>query len=604
MLADSVIRSIHQDLSLSVRRAFRVANQQRRDDVAALVDLYSGAQKSILDTDIDANYEQANTRKSLKACGVCLNLTKWVIDESSAALRRPPVVRVKVGEKDITDEWSALDKAGEFGVMLRESERYAWLVNDVAIMPAVRETPDGWGIRWDMFTPDRYAIAQNPNIPSLPDAVALYFALGDSEQSGAQSGGYIVWTAENVAVYDSDGKSVTTEWLPEMTTGRTADNPYGFIPVAIMRSTVPLFGEFYGPMASDLGIYNRQLNMLASEMRLTERMQGFGQLVVINPTDDMKDKLAVGQVTPISIKSRQDQPGDAKFIQPGAPLGELQEAKARMIKEIATRYALNGEDFLQGKTTAQSGAAKKIDNERLDARMSEFREISRPIIAEVVRKSLLMAKWWTKRGADFGEFNASAIPDDPSEIEVEIRYSDNRGMRASEDFVLAQQRAEKGLTSWAEIYMDEHPEIGTVEEAQAAIQANQKLNEETRARSPLEDVPLDAGAGAPVEGDDMGNVKQGEAGGAAAAGVVQDTALNGAQVTALFDAIASASTKEIPVDVLQPALEEAFPLMKPANIARMVAAVKKSKPHAPPPTPTPAPFQKAKQSVDEQEQPK
>lgn len=485
---------------MSARRAFRAAAQTRRDDVSLLVDLYNGAQTEILNSDIDKNYEQVNTRNKLKAAGLTLNLTKWVIDESSAALRKPPVIRVLIGEDDITDTWSALDERGQFGVILREGERYANLVNDVAIMPAVREKGERAFMRWDLFTPDRYAVSQDPDAPSEPSSIALYFLMSDGEAQESNAGGYIVWTPETVAVYDRDGRNVTPQWLPDMAVGQTAANPYGWLPVGIMRSSVPLFGEFYGPMAGDLGNYNRQLNMLATEMRLTERMQGFGQLVIINPSEDMKEKLAVGQVTPISIRSREDSPGDAKFISPGAPLTELQEAKARMVKEIATRYGLNGEDFLQGKTTAASGAAKKIDNERLEAKAVEFREVSRPVIVDLVRKSLLMAKWWAGNGAKFyDEFNPADIPDDPEEIDVQVIYSDAKDMQSMEDFTLAQARCDKGLSSWAEVYMSEHPEVGTTEDAEEEIAKNLASNAASKPVNPLEEMP-DMG-GAPGQAD-------------------------------------------------------------------------------------------------------
>lgn len=69
---------------------------------------------------------------------------------------------------------------------------------------------------------------------------------------------------------------------------------------------------------------------------------------------------------------------------------------------------------------------------------------------------------------------------------------------------------------------------------------------------------------------------------------VQDTALNGAQVTALLQIIADAAAKGIPVDAVEPIIYAAFPLIEPDLVKQIVDSLKNFKPEnqqpaAPPP---------------------
>jgi hypothetical protein len=206
-------------------------------------------------------------------------------------------------------------------------------------------------------------------------------------------------------------------------------------------------------------------------------MQGFGQLVIINPAEGTKERIKVGAAQPIIVSNKPDQPpGDAKYISPNAPLSELMEAKNNLLREIAMRYGLNGEDFIvsQG-SQMQSGKSKQISDERTKRKGQAFRTLTRPAVIECVRKALMVAKYWQQGDYRIDGFDAGAIPDKLGDITVEVAYPES-GFDTADEFQLVSDRADKGLTNWALEYMKANPEVRTVEEALAEIRENISIN--------------------------------------------------------------------------------------------------------------------------------
>lgn len=619
-IVDRILSQVQSSIKAGAKRAHKLDQQTRREDVQTLIDLYSGAQFEILSDDL-RTYDTAE-RAALLQVSQVLNITKWVIDESSLAYASPPVIRVKAGETDLTDTWEALTESGRFGMALREAERYAHLVNDVALMPAYRITEGGPAVCFDLFTPDRYDVVQNPNEPDKPAAIAINFLLQDSDvdAAGTPMASRLVWTRDKLVYMDHDGTMLAPDYLPPRYNG---ENPYApMIPVVMVRSTVPLFGEFYGPMATDLGLYNRELNKLLTEIRLLEKMQGFGQLVVINPAEGAKDLIKIGVTKPIIVANKPDMPpGDAKYIAPGAPLSELLEAKNNLLREIAMRYSLNGDDLVAAAAGApQSGKSKQISNARLKRRTAEFREITRPAVIELVRKTLAVAKYW----GQFPEYklpdvDLSGLPDSMADVTVEVAYPE-AAFDSAEEFQLVSDKADKGLTNWAIEYMKQNPEVRTEEDALAAIRENIAINRSLGGGGALDQALQamngpDAGMLADMSGADpqpapkprkfklvkaadgtttgieedtaqdipAPSQQSADAQGAAVSGQVQQTALNGAQVQALQEIALAVSAGEIGAEAGKAMIEAAFPLIDPALVQKIVADAGKRKPKEPPP---------------------
>ena len=85
---------------------------------------------------------------------------------------------------------------------------------------------------------------------------------------------------------------------------------------------------------------------------------------------------------------------------------------------------------------------------------------------------------------------------------------------------------------------------------------------------------------------------------AAAQGVVQDTALNGAQVTALQGMLQSVANGELPLETARAMIAAAFPALTPEQIDAMVRPLATFKPKedqgaSPPPPPPPPTNDKA-----------
>ncbi len=95
--------------------------------------------------------------------------------------------------------------------------------------------------------------------------------------------------------------------------------------------------------------------------------------------------------------------------------------------------------------------------------------------------------------------------------------------------------------------------------------------------------------GNPLPDDGSGNQK------AASAGGVQNTALNGAQVTSLLLIADSVVTKRYPADAAENMIRAAFPLMPLSLVKSFVGSLAKHEPPAPPESAS-APAPQAKQA--------
>lgn len=76
---------------------------------------------------------------------------------------------------------------------------------------------------------------------------------------------------------------------------------------------------------------------------------------------------------------------------------------------------------------------------------------------------------------------------------------------------------------------------------------------------------------------------------AAQGAVVQDTALNGAQISSLQDIVVQAATGVIPISTAQALASAAFPLLTPQQLDAIFRDIKPSTPQPPAPAPTPPP---------------
>ncbi len=501
MFDDQIKSTFGTDLGLAIIRARRLRAQARRNDYIDLIDLYNGAQLAILEEDINNSLENPNMKQALLYCKRFMNLTKWIINEASRVIDEPPLARIFAeGSEDsvpLTELFSQLDDLGKLWVKGAEIERYSNLTNNIAALPAVRETDDGVKLSWDIYPPDRYAIAQEWDLPDAPEAIALYFVFEDDE--AAKRGlvrGYQTWTRETMRYFDTQNNEFTNKLAKKnnQVEGIGA-NPYKDlfgIPVTIFRIGEPLFGEFYSPASVELGAANRQLNLMRTERRLIERMQGFGQLVIINADDSIKDKLFSGATQIIQIKSDKDRPGDAKYINPSPKLKELKDSEAALLQEVAIEWGLNATDFIlyegAAPRTPASGKAKRIDNERLLKRTRTNEGYLRPAFIELIKKTLLMVKYWDGKGVKLPGIDASIIPDSMDKIRVEIKFAQEPNIQTVEDFNLFQNRAKVGMDSYADEYMTEHPEVNTREEAEAALQDAIQSNERVMQSSILKQV--------------------------------------------------------------------------------------------------------------------
>jgi hypothetical protein len=481
------------------------------------------------------------TADKMIARAMVLHILPRIIDESSHALREAPTLKIDVRDRmlekgqtpvaespeakrtrmtgadtiakneadakkpqaELTRIWNErIDPDRRFPSFLKQLERMARLTNDVQAVVFYRETDDGERIVWDHFCPNDYSIIQNPNEPDRPLVLILNSLLIDNALQYLATTPRVmqsVWTKDGVRVvglYTNEKnqqvyEDQTPEWLPDNQDGV---NPYHFIPAVTFRSQKPEGRAFYGKQAEDLLTFNQQLNRKWTALNYIEDLQGFGVPYVQGLAKEDKDSFEFGPDILIQLEGQEGEKPMFGFADPHAPLAELRKGIKELVQHIAEQYGLDGNSILQESTRGggtASGAAKRMDSQRLIDLTVDLREMFEPSVIELIRKTLLVWKTWNPSDPD-----AKLIPESLQDIKVEVRFAPlDRQLDEKDAYALRQAKQRDGIFSVVDTFTEEHPEVDDEAEALASIKHNKDLNQQAGfGASPFGDPAAMAGA--------------------------------------------------------------------------------------------------------------
>ncbi len=481
--------------------------------------------------------------------------------------------------------WERVKEQMGLGLRLKRADAYTTLFKTAAL--CFSWSPTRNRIEARIAFPHSIRAVMDPAAPMDIDQAHLV-AMEIASEAGLKADGARRWECwcaregeEHHFILRERGEgAVEIEWEDDGGPLLTLDER-AIVPLVFFTAHTEELGLFTAE-ESDLVPVNRAMNILVTDIHHIAEQQGFGVMVITSPAGaNAPAKIIRAPNTAISLEGGVE----ADFIDPNAPLADLLALADQRIRQDAVLRGMPAGSVSVEARAVSSGIALQIENRPILELRSDAIETYRDPMRRMW--NVIRALWdaYSDRAADqeVGDLSEIDLRWTPGDVQVPVDDAQKV------DDVLAKLKAR--LSTRAEAIAELRGI--TVEEARTIAAA---IDEEDGAGAGadenLEDDPL----GLKAKRDELAGAPgtkpvPGSAPAAADAGVVQDTALNGAQVTALLDIVQAAADKELPLDSVQALLEAAFPALTPALISRILSGLKKFKPA--PAAPVPAPFLKA-----------
>jgi len=420
------------------------------------------------------------------------------------------------------------------------------------------------GVDLQLIPPHEQDVQMGSPFGRSEDTVAAwYFRVPVPVPGAAQMSSYAVaeLLTEQPATATAAAVPASAKWVdgPASLNGRglyeTAGtgNPFGMLPVVILRGTEPGPGEWWAPCPFDILSSARAIDHDLTDVGTVARLQAFGQPVWkgAGPKDHEQQ---LGPETAVAVPPD----GDFYFAQANAALNEYVQQNKEHASAVVAMNGLSPASF--DKSYAITAVGKQMELIDREGYRKEHLEILR--FAEQRLYNIIRAEVnWMRGGLDVFpeaivevEYREPLMPVDPLhdaqslQMYIDMHQTDEVRARALRDG-LSLEEAERRI----------------IEEALSKI-AREKLIADARRAAGL-DAPVGQ-LGAPADPDDDEMDTQDRAADSPGAGPValnatgevQKQALNGAQIEALKGIIVDVAAGFLPTDSAREMIRSAFPI--------------------------------------------
>lgn len=422
----------------------RVSATQRQSDYSIALALYEGQHEYFLREDIDQQYSNHFTRKQRKSSMFYFNVLRKIIDARARVYKSMP--KFTGGSPQVSE----LLSDGSFWGEIIQADRISELCDlcPVLILP----TRDN-RLSFECVPPDQARIDWDPYVRNRVRRFVSVTEAADSEE-GKTSVYRDVWTSDSHRIYRDD-TDVTDEVAEAQGLAATGGvNPWGQVPIVVMRARVAGSNNPWGQMRQDLIRSQRQLNVKLTDLNYLIKLY-YSQVVIEGDPKKLGD-FQVGADRPLILKQElEGKSPTAKYLTPEVEIGSVWDAIKQIIQYIAFNEGLAAL-WDQGGTASTSGESRKVAN----ADMQEIRESKKPA----------HLRFWQDVERVAHVVLGLGEPDPADRIKIEFGdvgvYMDEAEQRAA-----WLEEIKAGISTRAQWYMEAHP--GTSEEeAQEKVREN------------------------------------------------------------------------------------------------------------------------------------
>jgi hypothetical protein len=134
-------------------------------------------------------------------------------------------------------------------------------------------------------------------------------------------------------------------------------NPFGLIPVVMVRGTLPSPGEWWAPLATDMLDAQRAVNHDLTDVGHIARVQGYGQPVAVGLSAGAEKEIQLGPETVLGIPSGDGSGFEFKTANP--PLAGYVEQLKEYVQQVVAMNGMNPATFM--KSSGITALAKQIE---------------------------------------------------------------------------------------------------------------------------------------------------------------------------------------------------------------------------------------------------
>lgn len=440
------------------------AEQDRMDEAEDRLNLYVDDFEEIIDKELADQFTKKNYERIKLFINGSQNIVKRVINEISIIYTEEPT-RITDPE---SDRYAEIVEETRLDLKMKKVNRYTNLFNESIVKIGPREDRlKGWQIAYDILTPDMTMVIQNDDDPTIADAIIYMRAWRDTKNKINSEyhvwhvdGTYIVYNEkfqQKEIIYHDERKSEDSEWAYPY---KNSDGDF-VLPFVVFHRTEPDNDFWDRDSGRDLINATIAVHMKMTLFDYFFKTASFKQIYVIGDIS----KIPQSQVSDVlSVFSAPAEPNaQIGVLDLQARLDQLREAIQFQINSIINNYGISSDAFSLS-VPELSGRALLIKNRSLLQMIADQRPLYRDNETELFEKTKIVNNAWpgkfekinekTKFSIDFREIT---FQDEPK-VELELQA----------------MKLKSGLISIGQFYLEENPDIGTIEEAEKIIKANFK----------------------------------------------------------------------------------------------------------------------------------
>ena len=407
-------------MSINSYDFFRVHSQESENErvlrAQKLLDYYRGDIQQIarhVGTALSATFTEQDIKEFQ---GLYLPILRRIIDKLCIVYKAD--VNRTLTSEDATQKYKEILADSNIVSASKLWHRMGVLCDTVLVQPVVREREGEKVLFFDVWTPNKFSVTENPNDFLKADTVS--YSIQVRLPDGSAIVELVNWSDTQHFKSDLLGNKIMNPENPK------DENPYGVLPFEVLRFKDT--DNFYGSGQELLVNIEEKIDILLIQLMHLLVMQGFGQPVVIN--GGLEGVVKTGPKHPLILNNSPSNPSatpDFKFVSASGKVAEITGAIDWLISRTMTTYGLSQTSSMEQSQVA-SGYAKKLDNWDVIEKRAEdigiLKEFERRLFekVKVVLKEEGMADFADNEelSVEFGDYE---FPEDPL---TEIKTKEER----------------------------------------------------------------------------------------------------------------------------------------------------------------------------------
>jgi hypothetical protein len=444
-------------------------NQRKR--VRQTLDYYEGNQLQWLSDVLSAQFSNPT---ALKMQLEISNVVAYITDNLCRTFKNGIVIKSSIPtEQPIWDEM--LDCV-QFDAFMQEVEKKTFLCKTAFVKVSWLEMEQELSL--SIITPEYVEVSpeiEEPyEIASIIYPIELAVSANPYVNNEYPVGLFAYWDNETFKVVNERTLAVPQPGNPSRV------NPYGIVPVAVFRESIPSNGKFWAFPGEDLINGQDTINVLLTSRNQLVKFQSFSQAVITNPSTDIygNKQVNVDPSTPIIFTNAdKDSPSKFEFVSPSARIIEVQEIIDREYIKTIGLYGLSPDDFVSSKER-RSADGIIVSNIKVDEYRKEQKLVYTPQILELLE---IMRVVWNTHAPSNKQLTEDTVT-------VQILDPSLRYISVTEKWLDYGKKMELGLITPVDILVMESDDL-TPDEALERIGENKDVMAELA--GDIEEMPED-----------------------------------------------------------------------------------------------------------------